>query len=306
MTTLNDLINETRSHLYANQAPEANRLASLMQAGDTTMSLTYAPASLLQQGAVCAIDLEHIRVWSSAGGNVMNVERGVDGTTATVHSQNAYVEVMPKFSPFMITRALNEELDELASPWNGLYAVQDLELTYNPAISGYDMTDVNTSVPVVPGNVIAIQEIRYKIPGPTRHLPAIRNFDVSRNVPQTDYPSGMALLLYESGFPGLPIHVRYRSRFNHFSSLSDDAQTTALLPAEANGILPLGAACTLMAGREVKRNFTEATPDPLQLELVTGGQVLNSYKGLMLLRQQRIQAVAAGLLRQYGMPLKVV
>ena len=81
----------------------------------------------------------------------------------------------------------------------------DLELTYNPAVSGYDFTGLT------PSQVLAIQEIRYKIPGPTKHLPAIRSFDVSRTVPTADYPSGMALLLNESAFPGLPMHVRYRS-----------------------------------------------------------------------------------------------
>lgn len=304
-TTLQDLINDTRRHLYANQAPEANRLNGVIGANDTTLTTIYPPGSAAQKGCVIAIDLEHIRVWDSAS-NVLTIERGVDGTTPTVHSNLSYIEVMPKFSQFMCQRAINNELDELASPVHGLYAMVDLELTYNPVISGYDMTDVNTAVPVTPSNVLAIQELRYRIPGPSKHMPAIRKFDIARNVPQTEYPSGMALLLYEGGFPGLPIHVRYRSRFNHLQSLADDAQTLALLPAEANGIVPLGAACELMAGREVKRNFTESTPDPLQLELVTGGQVLNSYKGLMILRQARIDAVAAGLLRQYGTPLRVV
>jgi hypothetical protein len=169
------------------------------------------------------------------------------------------------------------------------------------------MTDANTSISVVPGNVLAIQEARYKIPGPTRHLPAIRHFDVSRNVPTSDYPSGMAFLLQEEGgFPGFPMHIRYRSRFSHLVNLTDDLQAVAGLPAEANGLPALGASCALMAGREVKRNFTEATSDPLQLELVTGGQVLNSYKGLLLLRQERIMRVAAGLMRQYGPPLRVI
>ena len=88
-------------------------------------------------------------------------------------------------------------------------------------------------------------------------------------------------------------------------NLTDDAQTVAGLPAEANGLPALGAAIQLMVGREIKRNFTEATSDPLQLDLVTGGQVLNSYKGLQLQRQMRIQAVQAGLIKQYGMPLRV-
>lgn len=307
MTTLNDLINETRTYLYSNQSAEANRLAAGIGSTDTSMNLAYPPGSMSQRGCVVAVDLEHIRIWATSNNVASTIERGVDGTTAAPHSANAYVEVMPKFSPFMIQRAINEDLDDLSSPWNGIFNMVDLELTYNPVISGYDMTDANTHVPVTPSKVVAIQEVRYKIPGPTKHLPAIRHFDVTRSLPTADYPSGMALLLKkEGGFPGLPLHVRYRSRFTHFANLTDDAQTVAGLPPEANGLPALGAACSLMAGREVKRNFTEATTDPLQLELVTGGQVLNSYKGLLMLRQQRIQMVAAGLLRQYGTPLRMV
>jgi hypothetical protein len=299
MPTLSDLIAETRTHLYANQSPEGNRLANPMGAGDTSMALTYEPGSLIQRGSVCCVDLEHIRCWN-AQNNTITVERGVDGTTAASHSLNAFVEPMPKFSAFMIQRAINEDLDDLASPWNGLFSMVDLELTYNAAVSGYDMTGVTQS------QVLSIQELRYKIPGPSKHLPAIRRFKVARNVPTSDYPSGMALLLEQGAFPGLPIHVRYRSRFSHLVNLTDDVQSVAKLPPEANGLPAVGAACSLMAGREVKRNFTESTSDPLQLELVTGGQVLNSYKGLLMLRQQRIQAVAAGLLKQYGSPLRVI
>lgn len=306
MTTLQDIINEVKTHLYQNQVPQVNRLSGSINNSQTNLTLHYALGAASLRGAVIAIDLEHIRVWETVGNQITVCDRGVDGSLPAAHSDGVVAEVMPKFSSYMIQRAINEDLDDLASPINGLFAVQDLELTYNPAISGYDMTDVNTSISVVPSNVLAIQEIRFKIPGPSKHLPAIRSFDVTRSVPVADYPSGMALLLYEQAFPGLPMHVRYRSRFNHFVNLTDDAQTVALLPPEANGLPALGAAVQLMVGREVKRNFTEATSDPLQLELVTGGQVLNSYKGLMIQRQGRIQAVAAGLRKQWGPPLKVL
>lgn len=300
MTTLSDLINETRMLLYSNQQPYSNRLYADIGTTDTSFTLSYPLGASQQQGAVVAVDLEHIRIWETSGNTVTVCERGIDGSTPATHEALAFVEEQPKFSAFMIQRALNEDLDDLASPMNGLYAVQDLELTYNPAVSGYDMTGVT------PGQVLAIQEIRYKIPGPTRHLPAIRKFQIARNLPTSDYPSGMALLLEESAFPGLPMHVRYRSRFNHFVNLTDDCQTVANLPVEANGLPALGAAIQLMVGREIKRNFTEATSDPLQLDLVTGGQVLNSYKGLQLQRMTRIQAVQAGLIKQYGFPLRVL
>ena len=307
MTTLSDLINETRTHLYANQTPQLNALNGAITATtgargtNTAIAMHYGlGAAALGKGTLISIDLEHIRVWEILNNTITVCDRGVDGTTPAIHADGAEVEVMPKFSPFMCQRAINEDLDDLASPLNGLFAVQDVEITYNPAVSGYDMTGVT------PSNVLAIQEIRYKIPGPTRHLPAIRKFQIARNLPTSDYPSGMALLLEESAYAGFPMHVRYRSRFNHLVNLTDDCQSVALLPAEANGLPALGAAVQLMIGREVKRNFTEATSDPLQLELVTGGQVLNSYKGLQLQRQMRIQAVQAGLIKLYGMPLRVL
>ena len=307
MTTLSDIINEVKTHLYQNQVPQLNRLYGSITDNQTNIQLHYPPGAATQRGAIVAIELEHIRVWETQGNQLTVVDRGVDGTTAVAHNDATQVEAMPKFSSFMIQRAINEDLDDLASPGNGLYSMQDIEITFNPVVSGYDMTDVNTSISVVPSQVLGIQEVRYKIPGPTRHLPAIRHFEVTRNVPVADYPSGMALLLKEEGgHPGLPMHVRYRSRFNHFVNLTDDAQTVALLPPEANGLPALGASVQLMVGREVKRNFTEATSDPLQLELVTGGQVMNSYQGLLIQRQTRIMAVAAGLLRQYGRPLRVM
>jgi hypothetical protein len=301
MTTLQDLIYETRMLLYSNQAPVLNKVSGAdLNDSQTNIALQFPIGPMGTVGSIITIDLEHMRVWGTDDSTTLSVDRGVDGTTAAEHDSNSLVEWQPKFSAFMCQRAINQDLDDLASPMNGLFQVLDLEIPYNPAVSGYDMAGLT------PSQILAIQEIRYKIPGPTQHLPAIRSFEIARQVPTADYPSGMALLLNESAFPGLPMHVRYRSRFNHLVNLTDDCQTVAGLPVEANGLPALGAAIQLMVGREIKRNFTEATSDPLQLDLVTGGQVLNSYKGLQLQRQMRIQAVQAGLIKQWGMPLRVL
>lgn len=302
MTTLSDLIASTRYHLYTNQQPEANRLQGTIASNVTSLNLHYPLGTATVRGSLITIDLEEIRVWETSGTTITFCDRGVNGSTPASHTDGAYVEVMPKFTPFRISQAINDELDDLASPTNGLFKIPmpDVEVTYNPAVSGYDLTGVT------PDNVIAIQELRFKVPGPTKHLPAIRHFDIARDVPTADYPSGMALLLYESGFPGLPIHVRYRSRFTHLTNLTDDAQTVAGLPTAANSIVPMGAAIQLMAGREIKRNFTEATSDPLQLELVLASNVVNSYKGLMVAHSAKVQDLKAAMLRQYGTPLRMV
>lgn len=300
MTTLADIIAETRTYLYANETPEANRLNGAVTSGATSITLHYSPGTAAQRGAIISIDLEHIRVWESDGDVLTVVERGVDGTTVASHNDGTYVEVMPKFSPFQIQRAINEDLDDLSG--EGLFAVpmKTVDITYNPAVTGYDLTGVTAT------NIMAIQELRYKQPGPSKYWPAIRRFRVGRDMSSSEFASTFALFIMEGAFSGLPIHIRYRSRFAPFVNLTDDAQTVAGLPNEANSLPALGAAIALMAGREIKRNFTEATTDPLQLELVLAGNVLNSYKGLMMQRAQRILTVKKTLLRQYGAPLQVV
>ena len=65
----------------------------------------------------------------------------------------------------------------------------------------------------------------------------------------------------------------------------------------------VGAQIRLMAGREVKRNFTESQGDTRRAEEVPAGAVGNSITNLLRLRRDRIQAEAARLARQY--PLRI-
>jgi hypothetical protein len=61
----------------------------------------------------------------------------------------------------------------------------------------------------------------------------------------------------------------------------------------------LGAQIRLMAGREVKRNFTESQGDTRRGDKVPAGAVGNSINNLLRLRRDRITAEAARLNRQY-------
>jgi hypothetical protein len=65
----------------------------------------------------------------------------------------------------------------------------------------------------------------------------------------------------------------------------------------------LGAQIRVMAGREVKRNFTESQGDTRRAEEVPAGAVGGSILNLQRLRRDRIQAEAARLNRQY--PIRI-
>ncbi len=303
MSTLQNLIDECRGLLFSGAQQEVNRANGVIAPGDTSLTMHYPVGSAQIQGAIISIDLELIRVWETDGNTKLTVvERGVNSSVAASHADGAMVEVIPKFSQFRVSQSINEDLDDLCSPYNGLYAVPlgTVDITYNPAVRGYDMTGVT------PANLLSIQEIRYKTPGPLRDWPLVRKWHTTREMNSSDFASTMALIVASgeggSGYPGLPLHVRFRSRFTHFTNLTDDAQTVAQLPAFANDLPPIGAAMRLMSPREIKRNFDEAQPDAKLQEDVPPGSILKSYAGLQLLRQQRIAACQAQLTQMYGIP----
>lgn len=298
MTTLSDIIEETRHILYSGRIPETNWLASSITSGATSFALVNGVGSAATAGAVIAIDLEEIQVISTSGSTINNCIRGANGTTAAAHSANASVEVIPQFSRFRIMQAVNEDLDDLSSPMNGLFQVKTVDVTFNPVLRGYDLTGVTAS------DVIAVQEVRYKQPNATHYWPKIRDCRLSRNMAASEFPSTLALFLYEDiGFPGLPMHVRYRAPFTHFANLTDDAQTVAGLPATGNDLPALGAAIRIVEAREIQRNLLTAQRDPMLMETVPPGSVLKSYEGLAMRRQARVVAEAARLDRQYGAPI---
>lgn len=281
MTTANDLVEETLAHLFSGQSPIGNRLSGDITSAATTFSCTY-PLDSITRGAIVSIGLEDIRIWDTAGLAVTSCERGVNGTTGAAHTSGDYVEVRPKFSRFRVLRAINEDLLDLTSPSNGLFQVKTVDITYNPAIQGYDLAGVT--------NVVNLLELRWKQPGPSKSWPLITKYALVRNMATTEFASGMAVFLYEPAYPGLSIRVRYSADFSALAALTDDVQSVTGLPTSANDLPPIGAAIRLVAPREINRNFTENQYDPHRLEEIPPGAVLNSTRGLQLLRQQRILA----------------
>jgi len=177
---------------------------------DSTVLLTGSQTSGIQPGVILAIDLELMLVLSWVSGTgIATVERGYMGSTANSHNNNTVTYINPRYSRYDIGVAINDDLRSLSSPTNGLFRVGVAELTYNPVFAGYDLG-------ALPANFTDILEVRYRIAPPYRTFPPIRRWKVIRwNSGNTDpsFPSGLGLVLYESGWPGLPIYVTYSAPF---------------------------------------------------------------------------------------------
>lgn len=292
MTTLaSDLIAETKRHLFSGQNEELNRLDGAITANASSILFKY-DVSGIQRGATIAIGLEEIQVWESSGKTASVVQRGVNGTIGAIHADLDVVSVKPKFSDFRILTAINHDLRDLSSPDNGLYQLKTVELTYNPTIQGYDMTSVAS-------DLIGIAEIRYKNTGPEKTFPRIDKYALLRNMNTSDFASGTALVLYQGGFPSLPIRVRYKATFTPLTAVTDNVVTTGGLTDTMVDLPPLGAAVRLVSPRDIKRAFSEHQGEPRRADEVRVGDGSQSMRGMMMLRAARIMSERARLDAQY-------
>ena len=289
MTTAQNLIDETRSYLVPTVREPLNTLSGAINSSVTTITLGQDMTAVVA-GAMLAIDLEQMYVWSVTG-SVVTVQRGMHGSTAASHSDGALVRVNPRFSDFVIFRALNAELDALSSPANGLYQVGSIDVTYKPQINGYDLTGVT--------NLIDVLRVRYDIPGPWKTWPEIRRWQLKIAMDGSDFASTYALVLYDAGWPGRRVHVVYSQMFNHLATTADDVLTVTGLMTTAHDIPPLGAALRLAGVRETQRSFTEAQGDPRRATEVPPTAVTMGAAAYQRMLLQRIKEEASRLQGQY-------
>ena len=289
-TTLADLIERTRRHLYTEVRDEIDRLAQGIDADDTTLTVDFGRAGV-KDGAVLSIGLEELLVWSVSGATV-TVERGFNGTTAAAHDSGDLIRVNPKHTDAAIAGALNDDLADLSTPANGLYGVGTVELTYQAGTHTYGLTGVSTA--------IGILEVSFDANDGTGRWPVLspRDWRLGRAMETDDYSTGLALTLDVAAQPGRQLRVVYAKPFTALTALAHDVVVVGGLPATAVDIPPMGAAMRLTDGGEVARNFLH------QGDTRRAGEVPAQARGassrtLAARRRERIGAERSRLYRQY-------
>jgi hypothetical protein len=279
------MIEAVRGHLAASSRPELNRISgSDVTSSQTTITLEFAMGGVAR-GAVLTVDLEQLLVWSVAG-QVATVQRAYAGTTAATHASGALVHVNDRAPANVILRELNNEIRSYSSPAHGLFKVASVDLVYNATRSGYDLTGVTDLIDVLAveaSDVLAGDRMR------------LERYRVIRNQSTVDFPSGFVLYLYEAVTNGKAIRVSYKAAFTALAAVADDVLATSGLPESAHDIPPLGAAARLLAGRESRRNQTDAAPEPRQAADVPPGANTGSSRALLGLRNLRLREESARL-----------
>lgn len=281
MTTASDWVEATSRHLLAGQRERMDKLSGTVTAEAALIALQFGDQ--VHDGDYISVDLEVMYVWSVSG-STATVERGMLGSTAAPHAQNAIVTINPRYPKFVIFDALNAELRDLSS--QGLYAMKQMTLTTSAVAHGYNLGAQE---------ILDIYKVAYDPAGPENDYPEIRSWKWSTGYPSDDYPSGQALILPGTVDPGRTLRVWYKAPLGQLTALTNNVTTFTSIPVSAEDIPPLGAAARLLATREGKRVQIESQAETRRLDEVSVGSATRAAQTLLALRGQRLAAEMARL-----------
>ena len=294
MSTAGALLERVNRQLLSGTVEERNKLAAGVNDTDTSFTFLYDLKGL-REGVVFEVDSELCYVWEATSGTkTAVVERGYGGTTAASHSSDAIVTLNPRFPKAQMLESLNQDIDDLSSPVNGLFRVVSTNIAYNGSDRQIDLTGAT--------NVIDLIDVRLRYL--SDDYPVLRGVRLQRNLPTGDFPSGLALVFDEGTIAGT-LNVRYKAPFVRAVSTASDIQSVCLVPQSMEDILEMGVMARMMQTREIKRNFIESQGDTRRSDEVPPGAIRDSFTNILRMRRDRIIAEKAKLARQIPLTIRV-
>lgn len=294
MSTAGALLERVNRQLLSGTVEERNKLSASINTSETSLVMTYDLKGL-REGTVFEVDSELFYVWqATAGTKTLVVERGYAGTTAATHSSGAIVTLNPRFPKAQMLEALNQDIDDLSSPMNGLFRIVATDITYNGSDRQINLTGAT--------NVIDLIDVRLRYLADD--FPVLRGVRLQRNLPTSDFASGLALVFDEGTIAG-SLRVRYKAPFTRAASTASDIQSVCFVPESMEDILEMGVMVRMLQTREVKRNFIESQGDTRRSDEVPPGAIRDSFTNILRLRRDRIIAEKAKLARQVPTTIRV-
>ena len=293
MSTALTLLERVNRQLLSGTIEEQNKLSTTVSSSDTSIVLSYDLGGM-RSGTIIEVDSELIYIWeASTGTKSITVERGYAGTTAASHAAGAIVKLNPRFPKAQMLEALNQDIEDLSSPLNGLFRVVTLTLAYNGSDRQINLTGAT--------NVIDLIDVRLRYL--SDDFPYVSKTKLQRDLPTADFASGYAVVFNEPLMSG-DLRVRYKSGFSRLSYVTDDIQSVSGIPSSMEDILEMGIMSRILSVREVKRNFIESQGDTRRSEEVPAGAMRDSFGNILRLRRDRIIAEAAKLSRLYPLTIR--
>jgi len=292
MPTLSDMIDEVKVNLQGYTLRQ-DRITYVANAGGLTTStttVTVGSSSNLAKGII-EIDDELVLVDTyDKASNTLTIMpgfgRGYQHSTAATHNQYAPVILAPAFPRVSIKQAIN---DTIASLYPKLWANATTTLTYNPAVTTYEL----------PAGIEDITTLSWQAIGPSKEWIPINNWRMDPMANTTAFASGSSVSIHDRITPGRTIQVAYRKAPTILTNTSDEFTTVSGLPASCRDVVVLGAAYKMLSYVDAGRvNLTSAEADAADTKTPsTAGTSVSKY--IFALYQQRLNEESSKMSGQY-------
>lgn len=265
MTTIADLVNDTRARLSGTFADTMNTLGADYVPGSGTVTLGYD--AVITPGAVlsCGENTWYVLGQDQTNARTLTVVPSYDGGPDVAKTSGAYVRVKPRVTDWSIFVNLRDQIMAMCSPANGLGRI-DFWMEYGITLSGTYPPPTG----VVPEKLLAAYGFDgqkwWQIKDAFLELGAVRVFD--------DRWSRYCFV--------------YREPFKEVTSFTQDAVNDIGLSESMLDIPVLGAAGLALLSIEARRNQVDAQGDTRRASEVQAGSNMGSGREMLRMRDQRI------------------
>lgn len=285
MTTIRDMIADTRRMAYGSMSEQINLVKTNAIAGATTIELDMdvtgiTPGMILSSG---------LNVWyvkaTNATSNSVIVIPGYDNSPQKPVTAGDFVFIKPRVTDWFMFETMNQEILRLSTPEHGLYQLKTWTANVDPMYQTYEF-------PEAANNMVSMLRVRYKVPGTP---------DVWMDVPpyaykvQIDGVSNRVRILRMIP-SGTQVEFMYKSPFNQAENLDDDAIEVCGLSPTMVDIPTLGCLSTLLRTTESRRGQVQTQGDARRAGEVVAGSNVDIARLVEKDHQMRIWEEAARLI----------
>lgn len=211
--------------------------------------------------------------------------RGFRSTVAAAHPSGTRVVSAPMFPRKVVKDALN---DAIRAVYPELFAVGEATITFNPAVSTYQL----------PAGAVDVLQVAWQTVGPSREWLPVRRYRVDRHAPVSAFTSGVSISLYDAIVPGRSVKVVYTATPTALVNPADDFVSTTGLPASCEDVVRIGAAYRLvpffdsahLSGMSAEADFS-ANMRPVGGSSTLGRYLLQMYQVRLAEETKRLQTL---------------
>lgn len=287
MTTMRDLIADTRRMAYGSLHDQINLVAQPADAGATEITLELDISGITPGMSLsCGLNVWFVK-GSDPSTKTVFVVPGFDNSPKRPVDVGDFVFIKPRVTDWFMFETMNQEILRLSTPEHGLYKIGSWTAAVDPTWQTYDVPDEAF-------DMIGLLRVRYRMPGTT---------DVWYDLPGRSYKmqtgvDASRIRLLRNIPSGTEVEFLYKGPFHQAENLDDDVIAVCGLSPTMVDIPTLGCLATLLRTTESRRNQVQQQGDSRRAGEVGGGYNMQIAQMVEKDHQMRVWEEAARLIQR--------